>query len=85
MFLLLYVFVAKTCKTSNTKCDAFFISPSCSLQYCPDLSYELWTCSGTLIFCMFFTFLLKFKKHVFMSFIRKLMFLSIYTKHHVFT
>jgi len=32
-FLLL-----KTCKTSNTKYDAFFISTSCTLQYCPVFS-----------------------------------------------
>ena len=31
MFLLSYGFLLlKTCKTSNTKCDAFFISPSYS-------------------------------------------------------
>ena len=31
MFFLLLI----TCKTSNTKYDAFFISTSCTLQYCP--------------------------------------------------
>ena len=34
MFFLLLI----TCKTSNTKYDAFFISTTCTLQYCPVFS-----------------------------------------------